>query len=205
MTHTDHPTRLTVGTRAVVGCGRPDANRIRPQPSTTSTPLDSAPVGSLLQILPNPQPGNPYPVEDSAHGLRWWYVRTETDLAGWTTETGPKSNHDTSVVYYLDPVEKPSACLGALPSRLEMGKLARTTATPTLTLRSDAGTNNTAIIAALVPGTEVRLVCHKCVAAMVWWFVVVRSGPHQGKMGWVSEGLNKPGDPDHGYYLEAAR
>lgn len=38
---------------------------------------------------------------------------------------------------------------------------------------------------------------------MVWWYVVVESGQHQKKMGWVSEGLNSPRDPNNGYYLES--
>lgn len=119
------PTRLTVGARAVVGCGRLDDNMVRNEPKTTPRNVkSSAPVGSLIKIEANPDPGNPYPVEDLTNGYRWWYVQTENGVRGWTTETGPKSNHDQTIVYYLDPVAIPK-CPGALPSRLQARQRAR--------------------------------------------------------------------------------
>jgi hypothetical protein len=195
------PTKLHVGARAVVGCGSPVANKIRIGPGESYDKMGSAEVGSIVRILDKPSGWPAYPIEDELNGHRWWYVRTETGLVGWTTEIGPQSDNDKSVIHYLDPVSRPANCPEALQSRLETGQSARviTTVDP-LKLRTEPGTKLTSD-PGLKKGTSLRLVCHRCVGTMVWWYVVVSSGTYKAKMGWVSEGAQIAGDPDT-YYLK---
>jgi hypothetical protein len=206
MSHVTLPaTKLHVGARAVVGCGRPEANTIRTGPGKTYSRMGSAEVGSIVQILDKPSGATTYPIEDESAGFRWWLVKTERGLEGWTTEIGPKSDSDKSVDYYLDPVSRPANCPGALQSRLETGQSARviTTTKDPLKLRTEPGTKLPSD-PGLKKDTRLRLVCHRCVGTMVWWYVVVSSGTYKARMGWVSEGAEISGDPDT-YYLELVK
>ncbi len=85
------PSRLAVGGRAVVSIEPAFANSVRTEPSPTAAIIGRIEPGKWLTILDGPE---------CAGGWVWWYVRSDEDVTGWTSEGDASS-------YWLLPAYVP--------------------------------------------------------------------------------------------------
>jgi hypothetical protein len=72
-----YTSRLAVGGRAVVSIVPANANSVRTQPSRTAPVVGHIEPGEWMSILAGPE---------CADGWLWWYVRSDEDVTGWTSE-----------------------------------------------------------------------------------------------------------------------
>ncbi|MCB0094444.1 MAG: LysM peptidoglycan-binding domain-containing protein [Caldilineaceae bacterium] len=85
-----YPSRLTVGQQALVLADNPSPKYIRAQWGNAGQVLGEAARGETIVIVSGPR------CQDNRV---WWYVRTQSGLAGWTSEGSPAR-------YFLSPVSE---------------------------------------------------------------------------------------------------